>query len=598
MPQIVKIALPLSIDRLFDYQAPPESKIKTGTRVIVDFRDQEQVGVVCSLSSETKIKKIKPIKKIIDANPPLKPLHFRLAKDLAKYYPYPTSEFIFAMLPAYLRKKNKFELETPEKSENENTLEQKPVFIKSNFFSDRYPIWKNEVKKALKSGSAVICLPQLDYLKRVKKNLQKDFSIPVTEFFSRQKIKNSYQEWIKSRKKSLILGTRSALFYFPQDTRLILIEEEANPYYFQELKPFYHLRDVALILSKITKSKLILAGSYPSLYTYLMIKNKKIKLIESESQKTEIKIIERDNFTKNKFISPILIELIRKLSSEKKRGVIIWNKKNFWRAVACTKCNATLQCQQCSGLLQQKDKNKNELLCPYCQKKTNAPSLCPECKSGYLKGKGVGIEKLKEILAKFFPQLNLQNFENNKSGGQILISTSKILKLLYEKRRFEVGFLLDIDSYLNQFNFDTTLDAFIYLKNLSLLFTDNFFIFSCRPQYYLFSYLNKDWYKFYNQELLLRKQMELPPFVKIIKVILRSKNEEKALKSSEKLYNILKEKNYKVFGPIKEHPYQLREKYRYSLTVKIRKKNLFEKKLYSEITRIKQKETQTAIIIK
>ncbi|MFO8052862.1 MAG: hypothetical protein R6U54_02735 [Candidatus Omnitrophota bacterium] len=600
MQKIAKITLPLAIDKEFDYKVPPKANLGTGMRVLVSFNRQKKIGIVNSLSNQTKINKLKSIDKILDSNPVLRNNHFDFARELANYYPYPSSKFLFMMLPPQLRKKSKEKINIRLKNDKKNYGKEKVEFIKSNLFYKRYSVWKKEVKKALTKGSVVICLPQLAFLKKVSKLLKEDFCQEIFEFFSKQPDKDLLGNWVKSRQKSLILGTRSALFYFPQDTKLIIVEEETSPYYFQEVQPFYHLRKASLILTKQLKNKLIFSGTYPSLYTYNKIKQGKIKLVKTEKTKNNLKkieVINRNNFTKYKHINPVLIELIRKTISEKKKGVIIWNKKNFWRTVRCGNCNHILQCRHCSSFLQQKEKNKDELLCPYCQKEFTYPKICPECRKGYLKGKGMGIGKLEELLTKFFPEAKLGNIENYNDKTQLILSTSKILNLLYQKQIFDKGFILDADSYLSQFDYDLTFKTFIYLKNLSLLFKEKLFVFSSRPNYYLFEYLNKDWIEFYEKELQLRNQMELPPFVKIIKIIIRHNDRKKTLKNGKKLYNILKGKSYDIFGPFEESPHKLRGKYRYSLIIKLKNKTNPDQSFYLEIDKIKKRGVQLAVII-
>lgn len=598
MAKIAKVLLPLSINREFDYLLPPEKNIKKGSRVLVDFRGKTELGIVSSISNQSKIKKLKTIIKNLDKKPFLAGVHFQLAEKLSSYYLYPVSELLFLMLPPYLRKKNKFDFALSSPKVKTKACPQKPKFIKENFFLKRYNLWKEDIKTALAKGSVIICLPQLTHLKKISKAIKSDSLVKPFEFYSRQKIGDSFTNWLESRKKSLILTTRSGLFYFPQDTRLIIIDEEASPYYFQETKPFYQLQSVALTLSKLIKSKLIFTGSYPSLFTYAKVKEKKIDLIETNYQDKKIEIIARDYSQKNKLISPVLTELIRKTISEKKTGAIIWNRKNFWRVINCSQCNHPLSCAQCSGLLQQNSQDKDKLLCPYCQKKIIFPQACPQCKNRYFKGKGMGIEKLKEILSNIFPELSQQNLNSYQNKAGIIFSTSIILNLIAEKKSFDYGFLLDSDSLLASLDFESTFKAFTYIKNLSLLFTESLFVFSNRPQYYLFNYLNQDWKKFYDYELLLRKKLELPPFAEIIKVILRSRSKEKALKNSKKLYNTLKEEQFEVFEPLQEFPHKLREKYRYSVTIKLNKKNNLKNLIHSHIDRIKQNDLLKAIIVR
>lgn len=601
MSKIAKIILPLAINKKFDYKVPENEKIKSGMRVLVDFNKKKKVGIVASLSTKSKIDALKPIEEVIDSNPILGSNHFALAEKLASHYPYPASDFLFMMLPPELRKRKKHKLNIGLEKNKKNLNQEKIEFVKSDFFRNRYSLWKEKVKTALKKGSVVICLPQLTFVKKISTLLKKDFSQKNFEFFSQQKNKDLLDNWINSRKKSLILGTRSALFYFPQDTKLIIIEEETSPYYFQEVKPFYHLREVAFLLNQQLQSKIILSGSYPSLETYNKINRGEVKLVEPDISKKEInskiRVISRNTFTKNNYINPILIELIRKTISEDKKGVLVCNKKNFWRIMACTNCDNILRCEYCSAFLHQEEKNKEKLLCPYCKKEFSYSKICPKCKKGYFKGKGMGVKKLEEIIQKFFPEIKLENFENHTSNSRLIVSTSKILNLLYDQQLFDKGFVLDADSYLSSFDFSVTFKTFIYLKNLALLFKDNLFVFSSRPDYYLFKYLSNDWHEFYEKELLLRKQLQLPPFLKIIKIILRHNQKEKTLKNSKKLYNIFKERKYNIYGPFEEAPHKLRGKYRYSLIIKIEKKAEVDKLFHPELNKIKRKGIQAAVII-
>lgn len=598
MAEIARIILPLSIEKEFDYLIPENMNLTKGMRVAVNFRNKLMPGLINSLGSKTKSSRLKVISQALEDRPCLQSSHFKIAEQLAKHYPYPVSEFLFAMLPPYLRKKNELKTKLPELKKTGSSGRQKPVFIKSGSFPDRYLAWKKNIETTLKKGSVIICLPQSDYLEKVNQILSKDFPLQTVLFSGHQKIRDSFSAWIKSRKKSLILGLKSSLFYFPEDTGLIIIEEESSPYYFQESKPFYHLRQIALTVAKTISAPLIFSGNHPSLETYSQIKKNQISLIELKSKETEIKIINQNNFSQNKLINPVFLELIRKLTAEKKKGVVIWDKKGFWRAMACTNCAKALQCESCSGILQQEAKNQNWLICPYCQKTVALPPACPHCRHAGFKGKGLGIERLKEVLQRFFPELKMAALQSRKENTQLIFSTSKVLSFLYQKQEFDQGLILDTDSRLNQIDFNTTFNTFVYLKNLSLLFRETFFIFSSRTQYYLFQSLTQNWHSFYDRELKIRKQLNLPPFTKIVKIILRSQKKERALKKAEKMYNMLKNEKKEVFSPAAESPHRLRGKYRYGLTIKMKNKDNLKKEIFPLLDKIKDRGVQAAIIVR
>ena len=68
----------------------------------------------------------------------------------------------------------------------------------------------------------------------------------------------------------------------------------------------------------------------------------------------------------------------------------------------------------------------------------------------------------------------------------------------------------------------------------------------------------------------MRKNLHLPPFTRIVKIILRFNDAELLLKKVEELYNEISAKGFEIYGPFEESPFKLRGKFRYSLTVKLR----------------------------
>ena len=101
---ILKIALDLPLDRLFDYLAG-DFKVEVGCRVIVPFGSRELVGIVVSMSnsSEFAIEKLKSIKHTFVDETPLSTEIFSLIKFTADYYQAPFGQALVASLPLRLR---------------------------------------------------------------------------------------------------------------------------------------------------------------------------------------------------------------------------------------------------------------------------------------------------------------------------------------------------------------------------------------------------------------------------------------------------------------------------------------------------------------
>ncbi|MDD2833328.1 MAG: primosomal protein N' [Methylotenera sp.] len=101
---ILKIALDVPLDRLFDYLAN-DTNIQIGHRVLVPFGRREQIGIVIDVSSVSEVnpEKLKPIKQAFVKEAPLDAEMLGLVKFSADYYQYPYGQALLSALPARLR---------------------------------------------------------------------------------------------------------------------------------------------------------------------------------------------------------------------------------------------------------------------------------------------------------------------------------------------------------------------------------------------------------------------------------------------------------------------------------------------------------------
>ncbi|MFH1505032.1 MAG: hypothetical protein ABIH08_06585 [Candidatus Omnitrophota bacterium] len=616
MPKAAQIVMPISLNREFDYSIPAGIKIQEGLRVFVDFNGKKRVGLVAGLSRESKIKNLKPIIKVLDRTPSLSKDHIQFAGRLSKMYPYPPAEFLFMMLPSYLKKPNSYikmcrggaclcplacaRRGMPEgvlQNIKEESISSEPEFIRADNFAQRYKLWKPVVEEKLKQGSVLVCFPQLSYLMAAKQLLEKDFGSQLQVIHSQIKEKNLFDAWCKSRANTLILGTRVAIFYYPDDLKLIVMEEENSPYYFQEEKPYHNLLDVALTLSQFKKTDLILSSDFPSLAAYKLIKDKKMSLRNYSGPEKKIRIISIPEFNKKKIISPVLVELLRKNIQAGASSVVLWNRKGYGRVVLCSACGHIFKCERCSGFLRLSLK-ETEGICPYCQGKTILPKICNHCNSGYVKSGGYGIEKIESFLKRSFPEAKVDSWDTRQPDSKIILSTSKIISFLYEGQTFDSGFVLDTDSFLARPEYEAVFSTFLYLKKLCFFFKDTLHIFTGNKDYYLFQYLSRPWQDFYEYELSLRKKLNLPPFGLIIKIILRSKNKNKLLKQAQDLYNKLGKKFQEIYGPAEEEPFKLRDKFRYFIIVKAQQSIASKKMIKEELKGFRSSSVQLAVSLK
>ncbi len=103
--RIIRVALNIPIDTLFDYQAEDASMHDIGLRVCVPFGKKKITGIIMAISTETQvpIEKLKSVYCIFREINPLPPALLDLFQFCSQYYHHPLGGVIMNSLPALLR---------------------------------------------------------------------------------------------------------------------------------------------------------------------------------------------------------------------------------------------------------------------------------------------------------------------------------------------------------------------------------------------------------------------------------------------------------------------------------------------------------------
>ncbi len=104
MKAILRVALPVPLDRLFDY-ASNGVDAAPGARVLVPFGRRDVVGVAVEYAdaSDLPADRLKPATRALDAAPLLDAELMSTLRRAARYYQHPLGEVLHAALPAALR---------------------------------------------------------------------------------------------------------------------------------------------------------------------------------------------------------------------------------------------------------------------------------------------------------------------------------------------------------------------------------------------------------------------------------------------------------------------------------------------------------------
>ncbi|MFA4889391.1 MAG: primosomal protein N' [Candidatus Omnitrophota bacterium] len=537
-----KVVFGLPVDGPFDYIVPDglAKKIAVGSRVWVNFSFKKRLGYCVGLSHKTNVLKLKEISALIDNQAILPENILALCRKLAVYYCCSWGEAIETALPLALRKGVKLKIELPPEPKNppKKIISDKPsvTFVQASA-EIRFSFYVEQIKEALgQKKSAIVLLTDTNSIFGLKQLLEGLGLGAELAVLHRNQPKEA-EIWLKIRQGQvrIVIGTRSAVFAAMPDLGLIIIDEEHDSVYKQEQVPHYHAREVALMRSGIEKVKAVLGGAAPSVESFYLISQGKIKRITLEDKRIipEIKIIQKRY---KEVISRFLEDAILASLAAKEKILIFINRKGFATFAACNSCGAALKCPKCDIALVYYF-NQGLLKCNHCNFKLEPPKICPHCNAGYIKYSGLGTQKLESELARIFPQAKI----GEGAGNDIMVATSSVLKT---SSRFALSAVLAIDNSLNRPDFRSTEKAFILLWNLLGLTQKRFIIETQVPNQHCFAALAKNEAdKFYAQELSQRRQLGLPPYQHQVLIKLRAKQEEKAKNAALGLFEKLKEAN-------------------------------------------------------
>ncbi len=103
---IIRVALDVPVDSLFDYRAPDATTADIGRRVVVPFGRKTAIGVIIELAavSEVAPERLKNALRVLRDFPPLAPEDLHLMRFAADYYRHPLGAVVMDSLPTRLRR--------------------------------------------------------------------------------------------------------------------------------------------------------------------------------------------------------------------------------------------------------------------------------------------------------------------------------------------------------------------------------------------------------------------------------------------------------------------------------------------------------------
>ncbi|WP_024654236.1 replication restart helicase PriA [Borrelia persica] len=608
-----EIAFNIPINKLFLYKY--KLTLETGIRVITNFNGKETIGIIIKRYSQEELKEnftfeVKDILRAIEAHAIITEHNINLARWISKKTFSGFGETLFCGLPKISTSNRKIKdnkYENPKSkipiqlNEEQNNIYQDIIESnKQNTFylfgvpgSGKTEIFIKLCANYLEQKKQIIFLvPEISLgsqiIQRLKANLSTN---QIYEYNSKVSNTNKILIWnkVKNGESLIILGVKSILMLPFTNLGLIIMDEEHEHTYKSENTPRFHSRHIGFFLQNTFNAKFVMGSATPSLEAYLAMENNQIKKMILKNKflaKTfkELKII--DMKKEPQIISSELLYSIQKSLLEKRQALIFINKRGYSKTLECKICGYITCCSNCSFNLTY-HKNENKLICHYCNYKINIINTCPKCNSKDITYKTYGIQFIEKELKKFLPNAKIARTDSDLTqkeiiqsinafeNGQldILIGTQIIAKGFNFKQIKTLGIInADIGIDFPDFRSSEKIFAIIsqVLGRAARFQSDNTIIIQTKnPDYYAIKYAYEGKYEeFYQEEIKIRKELNYPPFRKIVRIVVRSQKQEtakhKCLEFFEKSKEILDDK-IEYLGPSKAPMSKISKYYRYNI---------------------------------
>ena len=574
----------LPINSTFYYSVPDSAdpgKVKTGLRISAEFGRRKLTGFIVSIlgdKPETDFE-IKEIDRIIDEEPLFDDQFYDLAKWISGMYLCSPGEALFSMIPSGRREKD-FEIIDGKDDEyigvrlnrgQQNAVDkilessEKYFYLYGITGSGKTEVYLQIAEKAVKEQKSVIYLvPEIALTHQLTEFAAQRFGGSIAIIHSGLTPSQKLSQWrrIQSGEAKVVLGARSAVFAPVRDPALIIIDEEHEGTYKAGSNPRYHARQVAMHRISLSGGKLIMGSATPSVEAWHLMMNgklEKLQLTETAAGGSFAPVQIIDMNREKSSISDQLAQEIRDTTAKKGQVILFLNRRGFFYYYHCLNCGYELKCTQCSVALTY-HREQERLICHYCGYSEKPSKTCPSCGSPEVGYSGFGTEKIESDINALFPYLKVERLDSDsikKSGDlkdvfsrfkkgdiDILLGTQIIAKGLNFPGVKLIGIIM-ADTSLQLPDFRSAERTFSLITQVAgrtgrFSADGKVMIQTYRPSNYAIKYAaERKVGEFYKAEIENRKMMGFPPFTRVIRVVFRAKEREKASRSADDFSQLL-----------------------------------------------------------
>ncbi len=468
-----------------------------------------------------------------------------------------------------------------------------------------------------RGGGAIVLVPEISLTPQTVARFRARFGDQVAVLHSALSDGERFDAWrqLRSGRRRIAVGARSALFAPVADLGVIVVDEEHDGSYKQSEAPRYQARDMAVLRGAQEGALCVLGSATPALESWHNVERGKFRLVSLPDRVgggslPPVRVIDlREERKKSKeassggkgaarseaglVLTTPLVEAVRDRLRRGEQTILLLNRRGYSSFVQCRECGDVEICPACSISLTY-HRGTNRLVCHHCRHEQPAPKRCPRCGSTDLSFRGLGTEQVERVVAEHFPEARLARMDVDTTSGKwshheilgrverrevdILLGTQMIAKGLDFPGVTLVG-VVNADVGMHLPDFRATERTFQLLSQVAGRagrgkLGGEVLIQTALPQHYAIQAATEhDYVTFAARELKERQHPAYPPLVRLVNVVVSSPVPEDAAANAEAAGRWLRTRGtpglpVEVIGPAPSPIERLHKRWRWHLLLR------------------------------
>lgn len=438
-----------------------------------------------------------------------------------------------------------------ENKEQEVAGETGGVFVESCFLlsSDRLPYYIERIQQVLAAQQSVlIVVPDAftaAYLKEALMSFKVDVYNSETKLAEREKL---WQGYVQEGRVGVVCGGFSALLLPIKNLGLVIVERAGSANYKRLAYTVYNAPLLAQWRAQYQGLAYLEGFSTYTVKTYAQRENQ--TPLDKREKQVPAHVFMLPGGVKG--IPDTLVEQVSHYYLEKKKVLLVVNRKGSRDFLYCGKCKKIIGCPQCNGVLEVGEGLRVE--CGHCGFRIESFSSCRTCQGHLTVVQDISMASLARVLAgrvveKGILTLTAEDLKDEELAGvrqqvlasPLVIATPMLLNPFF-RGIFEVIMYIRPESYVNLDEYDAAERVFAMIAEMKEMVKTGgeVVIFSTFHFHYALKLAN-DEEAFFEREMKYRQWFALPPFGYVYRLEIKSKTLRQLGELMRTLYRVHKD---------------------------------------------------------